>query len=148
SSLSGTGRCRLAAQSYRSARYAHKAATLCAALTIPSNTHSRMLGALVVVAALAYLIPFVARGWVPHDEGMLAQSADRVLHGALPHVDYEEQYTGGLTYLYAALFRLAGVDLVHVRWVLFVAATGAMWLTYAVTRRKLPPLRAAVGAWG
>jgi len=116
-------------------------------LTIPSNTHSRLFGALVVVAALAYLIPFVGRGWVPHDEGMLGQSADRVLHGALPHVDYEEPYTGGLTYLYAALFRVAGVDLIHVRWLLFVAAAGAMCLTYAVTRRQLPPLGAAAATW-
>jgi len=116
-------------------------------LRIPSLIHSRLLGALVVAAALAYLIPFVARGWVPHDEGMLGQSADRVLHGALPHVDYEEPYTGGLTYVYAALFRLAGVDLIHVRWLLLVAAAGAMWLTYAVTRRQLPPLGAAAATW-
>ena len=109
--------------------------------------HSRALGVLVVVAALAYLVPFVARGWIPHDEGMIGQSADRVLHGALPHVDYEEPYTGGLTYLYAALFKLAGVDLVNLRWLLFAAAAGAMWLTYAVTRRHLPPLAAGLATW-
>src|SRR2546427_11417424 len=34
------------------------------------------------------------RGWVPHDEGAFAQSADRVLHGELPHRDYTEVYTG------------------------------------------------------
>jgi len=34
-------------------------------------------------------------GWVPHDEGLFAQSADRVLHGEVPHRDYVETYTGG-----------------------------------------------------
>jgi hypothetical protein len=107
----------------------------------------RVWAALLVAIAIAYLIPFVPRGWVPHDEGMLGQSADRVLHGALPHVDYEEPYTGGLTYLYAGLFRVAGVDLLNVRWLLFVAAAGAAWLTYAVTRYQLPPLGAALATW-
>ena len=102
---------------------------------------------MIVLAALVYLIPFVPRGWVPHDEGMLGQSADRVLQGALPHVDYEEPYTGGLTYLYAGLFRIAGVDLLNVRWLLFAGAAGAAWITYAVTRRQLRPLGAALATW-
>ena len=124
-----------------------KATTLWTTLTISSSIRSRVLGALVVTAALTYLVPFVARGWVPHDEGMLGQSADRVLHGALPHVDYEEPYTGGLTYLYAALFRISGVDLINVRWLLFVAAAGVLCLTFVVTRRQLPPLGAALATW-
>src|SRR3984893_629975 len=60
------------------------------------------------------------RGWVPHDEGAFAQSADRVLHGELPHRDYTEIYTGGLAYLNAFAFRYLGEDLAVLRIVLFV----------------------------
>jgi hypothetical protein len=102
---------------------------------------------LFVVAAIGYLWPFVPRGWVPHDEGMLGQSADLVLHGATPHVDYEEPYTGGLTYVYAALFRTAGVDLLNVRRLLFIAAAATSWLLYLIARRYLDPLAAAVAVW-
>jgi len=107
----------------------------------------RVLGLLLVVAAIGYLWPFVPRGWVPHDEGMLGQSADLVLHGAVPHLDYEEPYTGGLTYLYAALFRTAGVDLLNVRRLLFIAAAVTAWLLYLIARRRLSPPAAAVAVW-
>jgi 4-amino-4-deoxy-L-arabinose transferase-like glycosyltransferase len=59
------------------------------------------------------------RGWVPHDEGAFAQSADRVLHGELPHRDYTEIYTGGLAYLNALAFRYFGENLATLRIVLF-----------------------------
>lgn len=114
---------------------------------IPASARDRIVGAVLVAAAIGYLLPFVAHGWVPHDEGMLGQSADRVMRGALPHVDYEETYTGGLTYLYAAVFRMAGVDLLHVRWLLFGAAATAIWLMYAVLRRTLRPPAAAAATW-
>jgi len=60
------------------------------------------------------------RGWVPHDEGAFAQSADRVLHGELPHRDYTEVYTGGLAYLNAFAFRYLGENFATLRIVLFV----------------------------
>ncbi len=60
------------------------------------------------------------RGWVPHDEGSLAQGAERVLGGELPHRDFEELYTGGLTYLNALAFRALGINLRSLRVVLYV----------------------------
>jgi hypothetical protein len=60
------------------------------------------------------------RGWVPHDEGAFAQSADRVLRGELPHRDYTEIYTGGLAYLHAYAFKYLGEDFATPRIVLFV----------------------------
>ena len=119
----------------------------CTGVTIPTTSRERVLGAVAVFAAVVYLTPFVPRGWIPHDEGMLGQSAVRVLQGDLPHLDYEEAYTGGLTYVYAALFRSAGIDLVNVRWLLLVAAAGVAWLSYTVTRRQLRPLGAALATW-
>ena len=111
-----------------------------------SKSH-RLAGALMVVAALAYLVPFVPRGWIPHDEGMLGQSADLVLQGAIPHIDYEEAYTGGLSWLYAAVFKLAGVDLLHLRWMLFAGAAIASWAMYSIFRRFVAPAAAAVATW-
>jgi len=101
----------------------------------------------MIVAALLYLMPFVPRGWFPHDEGMLGQSAERVMHGAIPHLDYEEVYTGGLSWVYAAVFRLAGIELLHVRQFLFAGASLAAWLMYSILRRFLAPVGAALATW-
>ena len=106
-----------------------------------------LIASLLVVAALAYLSRFVDRGWVPHDEGLIGQSADFVLRGGTPHVDYQEAYTGGLSQLYAALFRIVGVDLLHVRWLLFAGAAWAVFVVHAICRRHLPPIGAALGTW-
>jgi hypothetical protein len=75
---------------------------------------------LVWVLSAFYLGMNLNRGWVPADEGILGQSAERVLHGELPHRDFDEPYTGGLAYLDAAAFRFFGVNLMVLRWVLFV----------------------------
>jgi hypothetical protein len=106
-----------------------------------------VLGVLMVCAAVVYLGPFVPRGWVPHDEGMLGQSAEWVLLGGLPHVDYEEPYTGGLSLLYAGLFKAVGIDLVHLRWLLFAAAAAAQFIVYVIARRFLAPIGAAITTW-
>jgi hypothetical protein len=116
-------------------------------MKVSASPGHRTLGGLMIVAALAYLLHFVARGWIPHDEGMLGQSADRVLAGGLPHVDYEEAYTGGLSWVYAALFRLTSVDLLNVRWLLFGAACWGACLVYAIARRYFHPTGAALATW-
>jgi hypothetical protein len=59
------------------------------------------------------------RGWVPWDAGAYAQSADRVLHGQLPHRDFIDVYTGGLSYLNAAAMRIFGETLAAERLVFF-----------------------------
>jgi hypothetical protein len=84
---------------------------------------------------------------VPHDEGMIGQSAERVLRGGTPHVDYEEPYTGGLTWFYAAVFRLGGIDVLTLRWVLFAGASLAQLITYSLLRRYLAPVAAALISW-
>lgn len=116
-------------------------------MKVPASKGHAFFAVLMLVAALAYLVPFVPRGWIPHDEGMLGQSAERVLQGGVPHVDYEESYTGGLTYFYAAVFKISGVDLLHLRWTLFAGAAVAVWLTYLILRRYLQPVGAALGTW-
>jgi Dolichyl-phosphate-mannose-protein mannosyltransferase len=74
----------------------------------------------VWLIAGVYVGSKIMHGWVPHDEGAFAQSADRILHGQLPHRDYSEIYTGGLAYLHAFAFRVLGENLGTLRIVLFV----------------------------
>ncbi len=105
--------------------------------------HHELIGRLLVAVSLVYLWTFVPRGWVPHDEGMLGQSAERVMLGHMPHVDYEEPYTGGLSLLHAAAFRVLGVDLLHLRWVLFAGAAVGQFLIYAILRKFLGSIAAA-----
>jgi hypothetical protein len=116
-------------------------------MKVAASKGHRVVGLIMVVAALAYLVHFVPRGWIPHDEGMLGQSADRVLQGGIPHIDYEEAYTGGLSWLYAGLFRIGGVDLLHVRWLLYAGASAATWLMYSIFRRYLAPAGAGLATW-
>jgi hypothetical protein len=99
---------------------------------------------LVIVWSLSalYVFGFVDRGWIPHDEGFLAQSAERVLLGELPHRDFDEVYTGGLSYLYAAAFNLLGVNLMSIRYVVFAFFLGFVPALYAIALRFVSPLLA------
>jgi Dolichyl-phosphate-mannose-protein mannosyltransferase len=108
---------------------------------------TRLIAAGLVGLSIAYLALFVPRGWIPHDEGMIGQSAERVLIGEVPHVDYEEPYTGGLAWVHATVFRLAGIDLIYPRWLLFAGAVLAQILVYLILSRYLQPIGAAIGAW-
>lgn len=83
---------------------------------------SRTLRIAVWVLCLAsgvYASRFVTRGWIPHDEGTIGQSAERVMAGQLPHRDFDEVYTGGLTYLHAAAMQVIGTNLRAPRMLLF-----------------------------
>ena len=71
--------------------------------------------------AAALFISRIDRGWVPHDEGTIAHTAERVLAGELPHRDFEDPYTGGLAYVNAGAMRMFGMSLRSPR-VLLVAA--------------------------
>lgn len=87
---------------------------------------------------------YLRRGWVPHDSGTLAQSADRLLHGELPHRDFDEIYTGGLSALHALAFRLFGETLVSMRLVLFAAFVAFLPAVYYVARRFVSPTAATL----
>src|SRR5436305_14950559 len=76
----------------------------------------------VLLVSAWYMASNLKRGWVPHDEGALAESADRVLHGELPHRDFDEIYTGGLSFLNAAAFRIFGTNLASMRYMLYAFA--------------------------
>lgn len=74
----------------------------------------------VWLISAAYGAAYIDRGWIPHDEGTLGQSAERVLSGELPHRDFDEVYTGALSFLHAALFGAFGFNLLAPRVLLFL----------------------------
>ncbi len=77
---------------------------------------------LLIVWALSasYAAMDLKRGWIPHDDGAFAQSAERALNGELPHRDFDEIYTGGLAFANALAFRVLGANFGSLRIVLFV----------------------------
>jgi hypothetical protein len=118
-----------------------------------TSSRRRLWLALVFLLSALYMARELKHGWIPSDEGTLAESADRVLHGELPHRDYHEGYTGGLAYLNAAAFRLFGTNLASMRYMLFLfflAWVPAVY--YAASRFVSPPVAGAVTllavAWG
>src|SRR5687767_10839013 len=92
----------------------------------------------------AYVVHFVDRGWLPHDEGALAQSAERVLAGELPHRDFDEPYTGVLSYLHALGFKLLGTRLVSLRYVLLLSFLLFVATLYSLALKVAPPLVAGL----
>lgn len=109
----------------------------------------RLALAVVWVVSAVYVWHGLDRGWFPHDEGMLAQSAERVAGGELPHRDFDEVYTGGLSYLDAAAFRALGTRLMSLRLLLFAAFL--LWvpaLYYSAARFAEPVVAAAVTGLG
>jgi hypothetical protein len=101
-----------------------------------------IFGVVLVVSAL-YAANYLKRGWFPWDEGTLAQSAESVLRGELPHEDFAEIYTGGLAYVNSIAFRLFGTNLASMRYMLFLFFL--LWVSsfYFVTRRFVSPTAAA-----
>jgi len=92
--------------------------------------------ALLMVWAISacYMSTHFKRGWVPHDEGTLGQSAERVLLGQMPHRDFDD-YTGGLTYVHALMFRLLGINSGSMRVVLFIFFLGWVPAVYYIAAR-------------
>ena len=106
----------------------------------------RSLAAFLVVWTLsvAWLGLFLRDNWVPHDDGMLAESAQRVLQGQLPHRDFDEVYTGGLSYLHAAAFKLFGTNLFSIRLMLLIFFAAWVPVLFYCASRFAGPLGAAL----
>ncbi|MGH7523456.1 MAG: hypothetical protein ACREK8_04040 [Gemmatimonadales bacterium] len=104
------------------------------------------IGALIAAALLGLTViwAFRFRGWYPHDEGLLGQSAERILRGEIPHRDFDDTYTGGLALLHALVFRMRGISMNALRDHLAVVAT--VWLAgmFWWLTRWLRPIGAAI----
>jgi hypothetical protein len=122
-----------------------------------------VLGAVLAIAAV-YVGVRIGSGWVPADDGILSQSALRVMQGQLPHRDFAEIYTGGLSVLHALAFRVFGVSLLSLRicaflfflaWVpavyyvalRFTSAVAAGLITLVAAAWSFPNYPAAMPSW-
>jgi Dolichyl-phosphate-mannose-protein mannosyltransferase len=105
---------------------------------------SRAMMVAVWIASVSYVGSRITRDWTPHDEGLLAQSAERLLAGQIPHRDFGDAYTGLLTAYHATAFAIGGHSLLTLRFALLVAF--ALWVPafYAIAVRFIPPLAAAL----
>ena len=99
---------------------------------------------LVMVIAGSYVGVRVNQSWIAVDDGTLAESAVRVLQGQLPHSDFVEVYTGGLSFIHAAAFRVFGVNLLSLRICVFLFFLAWVPAVYYIALRFTPPLTAGM----
>jgi hypothetical protein len=111
--------------------------------TAPTTRWSMLIFLLVWLLSAVYLGVNLNKGWVPHDEGTLGQSAERVLDGEILHRDFHTGYTGGLAYIDAAIFKLFGINLFWLRLFLFAIFLAWVPAIYALARQFLAPWPAA-----
>jgi hypothetical protein len=104
--------------------------------------------ACVLVLASYHASHTLFAGWnVPSDDGVLAQSAERVLRGELPHRDFDALWSGGLDWLNAGAFRAFGVRLSSLRIVVFAAWLVGLAAMFDAAFGFLPALGAAAVTW-
>jgi len=99
--------------------------------------------AVVWFLSIAYMAWQLERNWVPHDEGTLGLSAERVLQGQLPHRDFDD-YTGGLTFVHALSFRIFGINCISMRLVLFSFFVPWVPAVFYIASRFSPALSGGV----
>jgi hypothetical protein len=100
-----------------------------------------VLGAVLVIAGI-YVGFHIGSGWVPADDGTLGQSALRVMQGQLPHQDFGEVYTGGLSFIHALAFRALGVNLMSLRICVFLFFLAWLPAVYSIALRFVSPVAA------
>ena len=115
-------------------------------LSPPPADHERLVQWIVLAAVLViagvYVGLQIGRGWVPADDGTLAQSALRVMQGQLPHRDFREIYTGGLSFIHALAFRVLGVNLISLRICVFLFFLAWIPAVYYIALRFAPAIAA------
>jgi len=114
--------------------------------TRASGTHrlySLLIFVLAFLFAAAYMNWYSKRGWLPEDDGLFGQSALRVLHGQLPHRDFVENYTGGLSCLNAVAFRWFGMNLGALRIMAFIFFLAWIVALFYVASRMMSATAAA-----
>ncbi len=110
------------------------------------NARWPMLG-LTLLSVTIYLYSRYDHGWIPHDEGLLGQSATRVIAGQLPHIDFDDPYTGGQAMLHALAMQVFGVNLVSMRWLLLLFSIGFAAVTFLIANRIVAAWCAALVTW-
>jgi len=103
----------------------------------------RFMPFLVFGSCLFYLSLTYDYGLNMKDEGYLLAGVIRILEGQIPHIDFFQNYSPGRFYLFAAVFKFFGADLLLIRkfWVCLIALSAV--LAFALTIR-IAPLWAAL----
>jgi len=109
-----------------------------------SFNHHRSILIITLVTVAIYLWLRMDQGWIPHDEGLLGQSAERVVLGEIPHIDFDDPYTGGQAMLHALSFKLFGIRSYSIRMVLFAFSIIFALATYSLASRFAKPWLAAL----
>lgn len=109
----------------------------------PRASHAWLALLVVLAVSAAYVAWHLGRGWVPHDEGTLGQSAERVLLGQLSHRDFDDPYTGLLAMMDAVGFRVLGTTLWTLRVVLFAVFLAWVPSLFYIASRLVRPVAAA-----
>ena len=100
--------------------------------------------AYVIIASFVLLIPCTLHGGFFHDEGLLGQTAERVLNGQVSHLDFEDPYTGGLGLFHALIFKIFGIKLLFLHFSLLFFILITLPIFYLISRRFLNPKQAAL----
>ena len=90
------------------------------------NSMVNLLLAILTLATVYTYVRGVPESRFPWDDGSMAQMAERVLMGQLPHVDFSDTYSGLLNYWHAAGFLLGPVDFLTLRVQLAIAFSIAL----------------------
>ena len=109
--------------------------------TYEYNKHSapgsleRFLPFFIFIFCFAYLLVFRHYSTLEPDEGIVLQSAERILAGQIPYRDFFSFYTPGSYYLLAGLFRIFGDSFAVARIGLALVGAICSVLTYLLARR-------------
>ena len=102
----------------------------------------------VLVASAGFLWAVLPYQLFWHDEGQFAQCAGRILAGELPHRDFDEPYTGGVSLWHAGGLLVFGRSFLSLRWAMLLAFLPAVPVLFDLLYRMLrrPTAAAAVTA--
>jgi len=123
--------------------------------TALTGSRTLLVALLVFVASAAYFASY-ARIGLYDDEGYLLEGVTRLFDGQVIYRDFHHTYAPGRFYMFAALFKIFGEDLLVVRAVWVVMRAAIVVLAWFLARRLvsgpctwLPPLAllAAPGPW-
>lgn len=108
------------------------------------TVHPFIIFVMVMAVSFSYLCLFVNRGWIPPDEGVLGQQAVRWMAGELPHRDFHEVYSGGLTALNGLAFSFLGTDALSLRYLLLAIGLLCLCSAFYIFKDVFSPWKAAV----
>lgn len=100
----------------------------------PLSRRETVLLAAVALVALAVVMHFFDRFWLPADEGVYAYVAERIIDGDVPYRDVQDLHAGYVQLVNAAAFALMGIDLVSLRYPLALATVLQAVLVFVLLR--------------